>query len=109
MNGFEDFQKFGKDNVELTMKSVGAASKGFQAIAAEVVEYNKKSFEDGTAAFEKLVGSKSLDKAMEVQTEFARTAYEGIVGEMTKLGEMYAEIAKDAYKPFEGVMAKVGK
>ena len=109
MNGFEDFQKLGKDNMDLTMKSIGAASKGFQAIAAEVADYNKKSFENSTAAFEKMVGSKSLDKAIEVQSEFVRSSYEGVVGEMTKLGEMYADIAKDAYKPFEGVIAKVGK
>jgi len=109
MNGFEDFQKLGKDNMELAMKSVGSASKGFQAIAAEVADYNKKSFENSTAAFEKIVGSKSLDKAIEAQSEFVRTSYEGVVGEMTKLGEMYADIAKDAYKPFEGVIGKVGK
>jgi len=109
MNGIEDFQKIGKDNMDLAMKSMGTVSKGFQAIAAEVADYNKKSFEESTAAFEKLVGAKSLDKAVEVQTEFVRTTYEGMVGEMTKLGEMYANVAKESYKPFEGMMTTAGK
>lgn len=109
MNGFEDYQNLGKDNMDMAMKSIGAASKGFQAIATEVADFNKKSFEDSSSAFEKLAGAKSLDKAIEVQSEFVRTSYEGMVGEMTKLGEMYAELAKGAYKPYEGVVAKVTK
>ncbi len=109
MNNFEDIQKLGKDNMDVMMQSFGAMTKGFQAIASEVADYQKKSFEDGSAAVEKLVGAKSLDKAFEAQSEYVKTAYEGFVGEVTKIGEMYSEIAKDAYKPYEDVLAKVGK
>ncbi len=49
---------------------------------------------------------KSLDKAIEVQTEYAKSAYEGFVAEATKLGELYADLAKEAYKPFETMLAK---
>jgi hypothetical protein len=77
-----------------------------QAIAVEVADYSKKSYEDGSAALEKLMGVKSIDKALEVQTEYMKSAYEGMVSEMSKLGEMYVDLAKDAYKPFEGIIAK---
>src|SRR5499426_2315588 len=107
LSNFDDVQKFGKDNVEATMRSFGAASKGFQAIAAEVTNYSKKSFEDGTAAVERLMGAKTLEKAIEVQTDYVKTAYEGFVAKATKIGELYADIAKEAYKPFEGYLAKV--
>src|SRR5262247_929795 len=107
LSNFDDVQKFGKDNVEATMRSFGAASKGFQAIAAEVTNYSKKSFEDGTAAVERLMGAKTLEKAIEVQTDYVKTAYEGFVAQATKIGELYADIAKEAYKPFEGYLAKV--
>ena len=109
MNNFEDIQKIGKENMDVAMESFGTFSKGFQAIASEVVDYQKKSFEEGTAAVEKLVASKSLDKAVEAQTEYVKTAYEGFVGEMTKIGEMVADLSKDAYKPYEGLMGKFGK
>src|SRR4051812_12352913 len=107
LSNFDDVQKFGKDNVEATMRSFGVASKGLQAIAAEVTNYSKKSFEDGTAAVERLMGAKSLEKAIEVQSDYAKSAYEGFVAQATKLSELYADIAKEAYKPFEGYMAKV--
>ena len=109
MNGFEDFQKLGKDNMDIALKSFGAASKGFQAIATEVADYSKKSFEDSNAAFEKMIGAKSIDKAIEVQSDFVRSSCESAVGQMTKMGEMYADAAKDAYKPYEGVIGKVAK
>ncbi|HKF99538.1 MAG TPA: phasin family protein [Xanthobacteraceae bacterium] len=107
IKNLDEVQKLGKDNVEATLKSFGAASKAFQAIAAEVTNYAKKSFEDGTAAMERLLGAKTLEKAIEVQSEYVKTSYEGFVTEATKLGELYADLAKESYKPFEGYLAKV--
>jgi hypothetical protein len=106
IKNFEDIQQVGKENVDIALKSMGALSKGSQAIAAEVADYSKKAFEDGTAALEKLFGVKSFDKAIEVQTEYAKTAYEGFVAKASKIGELYADLAKETYKPFETLMAK---
>lgn len=106
---FEDASKFGKEFVDSGLKSFASLSKGLQAIAVETTEYTKKSFETGSAALEKLAGAKSLEKAIEIQTDYAKTAYEGFVAEATKIGELYAELFKEYYKPFEGVAAKAGK
>lgn len=103
---FDSIQKFGKDNVDATMKTFGAVSQGAQAIAIEATDFAKKSFEQGTATLEKLVGAKSLDKAIEIQTDYVRSAYERFVAQSTKMGELYANVAKDAFKPFEGLVAK---
>ena len=107
LKNFEDFQKLGKDNVGVAMQQFGTVSKGWQAIAAEFADYSKKSFENGSAALEKLIGAKSLDKAIEVQSEYVKSAYEGFVAQSTKLGELYTDLAKETYKPLEGFIAKV--
>ncbi len=107
VTGVDEIQKLNKDGLDTAMKSFGTLSKGMQAIAVEVADYSKKSYEDGTAALEKLMAVKSLDKAMEVQTEFMKSSYEGMVSQMSKLGEMYVDLAKDAYKPYETIFAKV--
>ena len=109
INGFDDIQKLSKDNVDIALKSAGAVTKGFQAIASETADYSKKSFEAGSAAFEKLLGVQSLDKAIEVQSDFVRTVYEGYVGQMTKFGEIFTGMTKDAYKPYETVFGKFPK
>jgi len=107
LKNFEDFQKLGKDNVDVAMKQFGSVSKGWQAIATEFADYSKKSFEEGNAALEKLFGAKSLETAIEVQSNYVKTAYEGFVAEATKLGELYTDLAKESYKPFEGLITKV--
>lgn len=106
VKNFEDLQTIGKENVDATLKSFGALSKSGQAIAVEFADYSKKSFEQGSAALEKLFGVKSIDKAFEVQSEYAKSSYEGFVAEASKLGELYADFAKEAYKPFETALAR---
>ena len=107
LKNFEDIQKLGKDNMDNYMKQFGTVSKGWQAIATEFADYSKKSFEDSAAALEKLMGAKSLETAMAVQTEYLKSSYEDFVAESAKIGELYADLAKEAYKPLEGIMAKV--
>ncbi len=106
VKNFEDLQQVSKENVDLAMKSVGTVSKSAQAIAAEIADYSKKSFEDSTAVLEKLFGVKSIEKVIELQTEYAKSAYESFVAEATKIGEMYTAMAKESYKPFESMLAK---
>ncbi|WP_046863317.1 phasin family protein [Microvirga massiliensis] len=103
---FDQFQKFGQDNMDAAMKTFGAVTKGAQTIAVEAAEYARKSFEQGTATVEKLVGAKTLDKAVEIQTEFLKNSYEGFVAQTTKMGELYAAVAKDAFRPFETIVTK---
>ena len=106
VKNFEGLQQAGKENVDLAMKSMSTVSKSAQAIATEIADYSKKSFEESSAALEKLFGVKSVEKAIELQTEYAKSAYEGFVAEATKIGEMYSAMAKESYKPFEIMMAK---
>lgn len=103
---FETFQKASKENVDAALKAFGATSKGVQTIAVEASDYAKKSFEASTATLEKLAGVKTFDKALEIQADYVKTAFEGAVAQFTKMGELYQAMAKDAYKPFEGIVAK---
>jgi len=106
-NQFEDIQKFSKDNIDLAVKSFGATSKSVQAIATETADYSKKAFEHSSSVVEKLLGVKSLDKAFEIQSDFAKSAYEGFIAYASKVGELYTDLAKDTVKPYEAVIAKV--
>src|SRR5882762_8989130 len=107
LKNFEDIQKLGKENVDTCMKQFGTVSKGWQAIATEFADYSKKSFEDGSAALEKLIGAKTREKAIEVPSDYMKNAYEGFVAQTTKLGELYTDLTKETYKPLEGILAKV--
>ena len=102
----EEFQRVGKDGFDAAVHSFGEVNKGLQAIAAEVTDYSKKAFEDGTRAFEQLLGTKSFEQAIEIQSQYAKKAYDTWVAEASKLGEMYAAVARDAYKPVEKAVSR---
>lgn len=106
LKGFEEFQKVGKDGFDASVRSFGEMNKGFQAIAAEMTDYSKKAFEDSSRAFEALVGAKSFEQAVEIQSQYAKKAYDTYMAEMSKIGEMYVGMAKDAYKPVEAAFNK---
>lgn len=103
---FEDSTKLSKEFMDSGLKSFASLSKSLQTLAAEAGEYSKNSLETGSATMEKLFSAKSLDKAVEIQTDYVKSAYEGFVSQATKMGDIYAEMAKDAYKPFESAVAK---
>jgi len=102
----EDIQSYGKEHLETVVASATTVQNGLQAIASAYGDYTKRSFEDTKSFVEKLSGVKSLDKAIEAQTEFAKSAYESFVAESQKIAGLYTDLAKQTYKPFEGLVAK---
>jgi hypothetical protein len=96
----------GKEQIDAATASSNNFAGGFQAIARAYGDYMKKSFEDTKLFVERLSGVKSLDKALELQTEFAKTAYETFVTESQKIAALYGDLAKQSYKPFGDFVAK---
>ena len=96
---FDAVQKFGKNSFEATVKALEVASTGTKAIVIETADYAKKSLEQNAATFEKLAGVKSLDKAIEIQTDYVKGAYEGFVAHSTKTRELYTKLAQDSLAP----------
>ncbi len=102
----EDIQQYGKEHFDTVVASANTLQTGFQAIASAYGDYTKKSFEDTKSFAEKLSGVKSLDKVIEVQTEYAKSAYETFVAESQKIAGLYSHLAKQTFKPLEGMVAK---
>ena len=101
-----DVQKFGKDQMEQFSASTAAVARGFQALASETTDYSKRSLESTSSFVEKFIGVKSVDTAIQLQSEFAKAQFEGFVAQATKVGEICKDIAKEAFKPLESAMNK---
>ena len=106
MKGYEEIQKQGQENFNAAVKNLEEVNKGVQAIATEVTDYTKKAIEDSSAAGYQLRCVNSVEQVIEIQTSFAKKAYDDYVSQASKLGEMYVSFAKDAYKPVETAFAK---
>lgn len=98
---FDNVQQLGKEQFEAVSAAAAAVTKGWQSIAAETTDYSKKSFEKSRALAEKLIAVKKIDEAFQLQSDFAKSAYEDFMAEATKLSELYTSLAKEAFKPIE--------
>ena len=104
---FETLDDLTKNNMDATMKSLSVVSKGVQELAAGAADYSKKSLEQGTVALEMMLGARSLEKAMEIQSDYIKTAYESLIAESNRVSELCADVAKEVFKPFEGYAGRM--
>jgi phasin family protein len=80
------------------------APVSFQTIANAYGDYTRKSLEETQSFVEKLRDVRSLDKAMEVQTDFAKRAYDTFVAESQRIRGLHRELARQTFKPLEGLL-----
>jgi phasin family protein len=99
----DELQKLGTGNMDATMKLYGAMSKALQAIAAEIADYSKRSLESSTAFAQELMSAKTMNERFEIQSEFAKAAYQAHVAHTGKVVQLCVDATKDARKPFEGM------
>jgi hypothetical protein len=103
---FEDIQHYGKEQFDTAVAHAAGLQNGFSAIVSAYGDYGKKSYEDTRSFVERLSGVKSLDKALEAHSDYARTAYDSFVTDAYKIAGLYGDLARKAIKPFEGAVAK---
>jgi hypothetical protein len=96
-----------REQINAADPSTNSFPAGFQAIATAYSDYTRKSFEDTRSFVEKLSGVKSVDKAIEIQTEFAKSAFETFMAESQKIAALYRDLAAESCKPFGGFLGKM--
>jgi DNA-binding transcriptional regulator YhcF (GntR family) len=69
--------------------------------------YTGKSVELTWSFLEKLAAARSLDKAFEVQTEFAKRAFETFFAESRKIHELHSELARQRGVYLDGFVARM--
>ncbi len=98
---FDDVQHFTKQQIEAATAATTNLTKGVQDILSEASDYSRKAVAASSAMFEKLMGAKSVESAVQIQSEFAKSAYEGLVAQSSKFSDLYAKLAAEAFKPVE--------
>ncbi|HWF77613.1 MAG TPA: TIGR01841 family phasin [Caulobacteraceae bacterium] len=99
-----------KKNLEAVVASVTAATKGAEALGAQAMAYSKKALEDQVAATKSLTTAKSVQEVVELQTAYAKSAFEAYIAHMTKASETVSASVKESFQPInERVTAFVEK
>ncbi len=94
---FEDFQEFGKKQLDTVTAAAVSTGKGLQAIVTETTDYSKKTFDKNAAHAQKLFQVKKPDEFLELQSNFAKAAYEDFVAQATKISQLYSDLGKEAF------------
>lgn len=102
----EDFQKFSRDQFDAATRSATALSNGLQQIVAEASEFSKASIETNTEVMHKLFGNKSIEGAIQIQMDYAKSAYQSAVNGAGRIGGILTATAQDVLKPIEGIVAQ---
>jgi hypothetical protein len=90
---------FGKENVEAAMKAATTYTKAVEQMNTEALDFSKRQVEDGIAAWKAVIGSKTVQEAWEVQSDYTKTAMDAYVAQFTKFNEMFLSTAKTAAEP----------
>ncbi len=104
---FDEATAFAKESIDASMASAAVATKGFDALTEEVAAYGKKAAEAGFANVKALQGVKSVQDLVEVQTGFARAAFDMAFAGATKMAELSVKAANEAVEPIQSRVAKV--
>jgi len=97
--GYEDFAAFGKANLEAFVQANKLFTSGIESLSKEVVSLAQSSLESSTAATKAMFAAKTLKDVVELQADFAKTSFEKLVANSTKLGEMTVKLATDSAAP----------
>ena len=82
------------------------APVSLQTIAKAYGDYTRESIEETRSYVEKLRDVRSLDKAMEVQTEFAKQSFEMFVAGSQRIYRLHKEFARQTLRPLERMVSK---
>jgi phasin family protein len=100
--GYETVLGYSKDTAEACMKSATVAGKGIETINSEIYSYSKDAIEESIAAGKAILGSKSIHEAFELQTDYAKSAFEAYVSELTKVSDLFTSATKSTFAPLQG-------
>lgn len=88
-----------KKNLEAVVASATAAARGAETLGAQAISYSKKALEDQAAAARSLTAAKSVQEVVELQTAYAKSAFEAYIAEVTKASETVSASVKECFQP----------
>lgn len=95
----EEASELTKGNVEALVASSKVAAKGVESLSQEAAEYGRKSFEEASAALKSFAEAKSPTEFFKLQSDYARSAFDSLVAESSKVSEAVIKLAGEVAEP----------
>lgn len=104
---FEDLQAAGKERYEAATAASASIFRGLQQIAAETTNFAGNSFKTSLGLIGEISGAKTVEEAVQAQSNYAKALQEAFFSQTAKLGELYADLTREAFRPVELAAVKV--
>ena len=99
LKSYEDLSKFSKENLDAYVAAGTTVAKGLETISRAWVAFTQETFEASAQVAKALLSAKTLREAVDVQTDFAKTTFDKLVAEGTKVSEISVKVANEAVEP----------
>jgi Phasin protein len=87
--------------------SAETAPVSLQTITNAYSDYARQSIEQTSTFFEQLAGTRSISRALELQSEYARHMYETFAAESRRIRELHGEMTMQRLRNLEGFVARM--
>jgi phasin family protein len=101
----EELNEFNKGNIEAFVESGRVAAKAAETLGQQAAETARKNFEQTTAALKSFASAKTPTEFFQLQSEFARTAFDQLIAETSKNSETLLKVAGDVFQPISNRFA----
>ncbi len=102
---YDDVLTFNRETLEALMQAGSVAAKGVEEINAELLTFNKVAFEDGVEAAKAVMSAKTVQEAVDLQTEWVKASFDGYLAQATKVGELAAKATQSMFEPVNARVA----
>jgi hypothetical protein len=106
---FEVLEELGKEGLKAAKSAASSFSQSLQMFATETRDYTNNCFESRAAFVGALLGAKSMQSAVQIQTSYAMSARARFLAHAMKMSELYWGLPGVALKPAEKVTAKADR
>lgn len=96
---YEEVSKFQKDNYDAYLAASTIFAKGAENVGKAWMSLTQESLENAAQTAKALLGAKTLREAVDLQSDFAKSNFDKLVAESTKLSELSVKVANEAFAP----------
>ena len=101
----EEMTDLTKGNVEAFVASSKVAARGVEQLSQEAAEFSRRSFEQASATLKSFTEVRSPTDLFKLQSDYARSAFDNMVAESSKMSEAMIKLAGEVAEPITSRVA----
>lgn len=99
LKSYDEMTAFNKQNVDAVIQSGTIVAKGVETLGKAVASFTQTSIEQSVATGKALLTVKSMRDLVDLQSAFAKSAFDAFMAESTRMSEMSVKVANEALAP----------